>query len=546
MKTPVTTILRQGGVYLLSFMLLFHTYSCTYFKTKKISSDFEASIKDIGELHKYFILHDGINLFKINDLSVDSVNISGELMVINEPFYYTQNRSARVKKEEKGITNEVHIYLRTPAETLTIGYADIPLEEIKELRIIDIDTGKTVASYIFGNLGVAAGVLVIISIIAFLTKSSCPYVYVNNGEAFIFSGETYGGAIGANLTRDDYLPLPGLKVVDDTYQLRITNELKERQYTDLAELIVVNHLPEHRTLLDKSGKVHVIGNQEAPLRAKSYSGSNLLQVIAEKDTDSYLFNDENFSENGLILNFKKPAAALTGKLLLSGKNTLWFDYVVGEFFGKFGGSFDSFMDRQSKIAAADRLKTIQDNNFPLSVYAKHQGTWKLIDYLPTVGPLASRDFVIPIDLQEYPGEEIEIKIETGFMFWELDQVALDFTDDIDLKTYHLSPFTATGSGGENWQAALLETDGESMSQERVGAVADLRFSVPPAADNQVQSTFLHTRGYYELIRDFSGLPKLVELNKFKDPSYFSLFSRAGYLKVLAREREIEKVEVVSN
>lgn len=545
METQISTIGRKAVVYFLSVLLLFNAYSCTYFIAKKVSSDFEASINNIGEIHKYFIVHDGDILYDFTEISVDSVSFSGNLMPITAPVYYTENRNNRIKETEKDILNEVHVYLREGTEPLQQGYAAIPLTEIIELRIIDKNNGETVASHIIGTLGVAAGVVVFLLIIALLTKSSCPYVYVNNGEAFIFAGETFGGAIGANLARDDYMPLPAIKAVDGVYQLRISNELKERQYTDLAELILVNHTPGQKVLLDKTGEFQVLEKPHGPLTASSYGGENLLPILAASDKNRYLFNDDAYSENGLFLSFKKPADAHTGKLLLTANNTLWFDYLFGEFLEKFGGSFDSYMEKQSKIPSSERLNKMRENNFPLSVYAKQNGQWELVDYLFTVGPLAAREFVIPIDLQKYPGEEIEIKIETGFMFWQIDQIAMDFTPNTDLSIRHLRPLTAFGTGHQDWVFALEKTDGQYMAQERVGEVTELSFAVPPIPDGQVQSAFLHTRGYYELIRDFTGLPELLELNKFKDPSYFSAFSRANYLKVLDKEKELENLAEVS-
>jgi hypothetical protein len=148
-------------------------------------------------------------------------------------------------------------------------------------------------------------------------------------------------------------------------------------------------------------------------------------------------------------------------------------------------------------------------------------------------------------LEKYPGEEIEIKIETGFMFWEVDQVAMDFTGSTDLSITHLQPLSALGTGQQDWTKILEKTDEQYMAQEKVGEVTELRFAVPPVPDDQVQSTFLHTRGYYELIREFKGFPEVAELNKFKDGAYFSTFSRAGYLKILDREKELEELEHVA-
>ncbi|WP_020568137.1 hypothetical protein [Neolewinella persica] len=545
MNAPISTIVRKSGVYLVSIVLLFLAHSCTYFKAKVAYSDFETSINNIGDTYQYFVLHDGDAMYELAGLTVDSTSVSGNLMPIKKPVLYRPGRTSRIRENERSILNEVHVYLRAGTEALQVGYADIPLTDVLEIRIIDKDNGATTASYVFSTVAVAGAVVIAVAALAFSNSSapsqmsSCPYVYVNSGETFVFTGEAFGGAVGANLVRDDYMPLPAMAPVDGSYQLRITNELKEKQYTDLAELILVNHRPEQKVLLDKTGNVQVLENLQEPVKATSYSGTDLLPSMVEADSEMYLFNDEDFSENGIVLTFKKPAHAPSGRLLISAKNTLWFDYVIGEFFKKYGGYFGAFMKKQGKISSPDQLETIRDNNFPLSIYAKRNGEWELVDYLMTVGPLAARDFAVPIDLGKYPGEEIEIKIETGFMFWEVDQIAMDFTDNSDLSIAHLQPLSAYGTGQQDWKAALEKTDEDYMAQEKVGEVTELRYAVPPVPAGQVQSAFLHTRGYYELIRDFTGFPKIAELNKFKDGAYFSTFSRAGYFKVLGREGEVE-------
>ena len=183
-----------------------------------------------------------------------------------------------------------------------------------------------------------------------------------------------------------------------------------------------------------------------------------------------------------------------------------------------------------------------DNDFPLSISVKKDGKWKMIDYLFTVGPLASRDFVIPIDLSDLPGKEVEIKVETGFMFWELDYAGMDYSDNVKLQVDILKPSLAAGSNSQDWTSALENTDDYYMSQEYTGDVTEIIFKATAQTKDQEQTLFIHTRGYYELIRDFKGLPEISELNKFKVPGYFSEFSRIQYLKVLNNEDEIASLQ----
>jgi hypothetical protein len=295
-------------------------------------------------------------------------------------------------------------------------------------------------------------------------------------------------------------------------------------------------------LLDKYGQSYLVGNPESPIIASSFSGYDLFPVIEEKDGEVFLFNDQDYSKNGIILKFRKTNDIKQGKLILNGNNTLWFDYLFGEFLKKFGSAYEGHMDKQSKIPTSERLQRLLDSDFPLSIYIKENGSWKLIDYLFTVGPLASRDFVIPVDVSGLMGEEVEIKLESGFMFWELDYAAMDFSENIELHRTQLKPSIALGTGSQYWTTSLAEADGQCMIQEKVGDVTEVIFKTIPPVKNQQQTVFLHTRGYYELIRDFKGVPEITELNKFKVPGYFSDFSRIKYLQFLDKEDEIAGIK----
>ena len=243
------------------------------------------------------------------------------------------------------------------------------------------------------------------------------------------------------------------------------------------------------------------------------------------------------------MRFARPADVDYGKLVLRAKNTLWFDYQFGEFLSLFGTMYDEYMDLQKGISTDEREQRSIANDFPLSIYVKnHDEAWSLVDYLHTVGPLASRDFIVPVDLTGLESDQIEIKIETGFMFWELDFAGMDFMDNSEVNITYLKPLKAIGTGSQNWTTALSETDQIYMPQEDVGDVTEIMFRAIRPGENQKQSYFLHTRGYYELIRDFEGLPDLVELNKFKKNGYFSDFSRAQYHKVLAKDNQLARVK----
>lgn len=531
MKTFNKRTKKNISIFLI-FLMISYTTSCSYYKVKEVDPYDVPSIKNIGQVYKTMVVHYGDETFLLQDITVDSLSLTGQLTkATTSDFYYDEaNKNERFKKKEREILQEVHFYIS--GEQLQPPIAQIPLEDIKEIRIIEPNTGRTIASYVFTTVGVMTAVVAIILVIVLLTKSSCPYVYVYDGGTYLFEGETFGGAIAQNLERDDYMPLPNIRDDHGRYKIRISNELKEIQYTDLAQLIVVNHPKKSEVILDKKGIPHLLLDKTAASVAMSENGENLLPTLGIKDQNVFFFNENNASSNAVFLTFDKPADAVQGKLVLSAKNTLWFDYIFGKFLSKFGSAYSTWMQKQSTMSGEERLKKISDNKFPLSVYVKKNNKWQLVEEIMTVGPLAYRDFVIPIDLSHISDHKVEVKIETGFMFWELDASAMSFTTDRAMDVEIVKPAFANGTGAKDWTNSLMYTDQDYMIQPTPGNITEITYKPSSPRTDHLQSVFLHTRGYYTLVRDFTGVPEISELNKFKTPGHFSLYSKTNYLNML--------------
>lgn len=534
MKSKAILICNKILAYFLMVLILIHSVSCKYYKVDGVSKSEFVNILNMGEIHKYFIVHAGSDLYALNDIEATSQVVSGNIANIENDVYYNEERKKRIKEGEKDIVNEVHIYLKEGEKEVALGFVELPLSDIEEIRIIDRNTGKEIAVYAL----IGVGALVIISAVVAATKSSCPYAYSFNGENFVFEGETYGGAIGKNLEREDYMPLPSLKMVNGNFRIRMSNELKERQYTNLLELIVVEHLEEQKVLLDKTGAPQLVANSIEPILASSSNGEDIRSILKKKDAKVHFFNNQDFSKNEVVMKFKKPREALNAKLVLNCKNTLWFDYQFGEFIEKFGAYYSNWMSDEANTTTNERMQRIIDSDFPLFISVKKNGKWEMVDYLLTVGPLAPRDFVIPLDDSEVMSDNIEIKLETGFMFWELDYAGMDFSENTIFETNTLKPYLAYGTGSKDWKAELEKSDDLYMAQENIGDVTELVFIVPDRLQYKPYTAFLKTQGYYELIRDFDGLPEWAQLKKFKEPGHFSDFSRENYLNAVNIDYDI--------
>jgi hypothetical protein len=512
---------------------------CKYYKVNT-AENVEAVQTHITKNTKYFILHQGASVWHIKDLTLDNENqlLQGILEPLPEEHYYYHHtkpdKPNRFKNNYKGDrsrpTDEIHFYIAEyaegPGELITI-----PFSAIEKIEVYDNDSGANAASAVFATLGIVAGTFAVLVAIVAATKSSCPFVYVNDGNVYRFIGEMYGGAILPSLERHDYMPLPKRYAEDSLYQLMIANKLLERQYTNIAELIVVDHPIGSAVVLDQDGNVQTFNQLQSPAYARGASEVDYTHAIIDRDSISYLFNDHDKKKKELSeleLTFTRPMHATHGKLILHAKNSYWLDYIYGKFNEQFGSYFDEHMANLKKEPAQKHLQWSLDQGIPLSVYLETRDGWTFVDYFTVIGPLASRDLVMAIDLSAVSGAAVKIKLECGFMFWEVDYAAIDFEQNIPTGITYLDPTTAIDEMGKETAHLLAAEDDQYLFQPDIGNEATLTYIIPEVVTGMQQSFFLHSKGYYEYIRDYQGVPDILYLNNFKKPGRFTQYSRETY------------------
>lgn len=517
---------------------LFQLIACNYYKTK---SEDPGNITNLYSLakSKLFILHQGSKTWMLTNPVLNGEELVGTLSDIPASLtnYMHQDpaKSYRYRVLDKNnALNRVHMYINEYRQEEGSKVA-IPVTSIKRIDIVERDSGRTIASHVLTTIGVTLGILILISIIVLLTKSSCPFVYTHNGEGYEFTGETYGGAIFSPLERHDFMPLPNIVPTENKYYLRITNELKERQYTNQAELWVVQHPAETKVLLDNKGNIHTYADLQSPVLAQTISGESCLGQLLRTDSASYLFNEytpEN-TLNEVTMTFNKPARATHGKLVLHARNSLWLDYLFGAFTQQFGSYYNKWAGEQKKEPKEKLLQWQAEQGIPLAVYLETAEGWRQVDMIESVGPLASRELMVQVDLADVKAnDQLRIKMASGFMFWEVDYAGIDYTPNVAVKVEKCKALVASNERNQNMRKVLSEDDTLYLKQLQPGTAVSLTYqSTLQALPGNKTSIFLHTKGYYEHVRDYEGTPDIPELISFRKPGRFIEFSKEKYLEV---------------
>lgn len=537
----ITSVLSM----LLALSFLNLIIGCSYYNVRDITTTPESvaqKVQDFNMTQKYAIVHSGADIWHLNNLIIneDNKTISGEVHSLNQ-LHTLSNREKRVhsyNKSKNQPLNEIHFILENSMKSEIGTQVIIPFSNIKYISVNDKNTGRSIANVFFGTIGVLA----VIAIIVAATKSSCPFIYVKNGEEFIFTGELYPGILTANQQRDDYLLLPYFNDANNECNIKITNELKEIQYTDFIQLLEISHPENVKVLLDKNGHPHTFSSINSPVNVlvDHLNIDNAPALV--KDNNSYLFNSKIntlSSVRNIELEFNKPIHSEKGKLFLTVKNSMWLDYIFGKFNEQFGTFYNQFQKKQQESPKEKSTTWMNEQNIPLSVYLKSNNGWELVDKINTVGPMASRDIAIPIDLSDALGEKVVIKLETGFMFWEVDYAGLDFTEDLPLDINYINPDEAIDGNNTDVTKLLSTADQNYFVQSNIGDEVVVNFKINESKPELSRTYFLKNRGYYNYIRNYDGEPNFQKLKLFKESGAFTDFSKYEYEVLMDYENRFD-------
>jgi len=510
-----------------------------YFRaTEHYSSGIEEALEGVGTpaFYDVYVTQKGKDIFQLEYFFYDreAQSVVGIYKKVDPQLAERFYRS-RGGKELNRYRGEMVYEIRIEAnEVIFQGAAagegvrvEIPIENIYRVDLLEHNEGATFFGMVGATLaGLFGGILVVAAAV------SCPFIYTVDGDTERFRGEVLTGAVMEDMARHDFLPLPGFEPVDGVYELRIANELKERDYTDLAVLEAVEHPADMEVLLTPEGMPILFSAPLLPAEAVTDEGTNCEVVMAARDGIAYDFTDEcaekeNFSS--LSLAFDKPAGVDQAYVILHVKNTMWSMMMYESFMSMFGSRYDDYVEHQRDRSAEQKTQWLKDQGQMLEVQLRRSGQWETVHWVNLPGPFSFRSEVVPLDVSNTDGGPVELRLVAGYHFWELDYAAIDYTEQPGMVKTPLTLLSAEDELGQDVASHLLEVDGDYLERLFIGADATLKFQALPAPESgNVHSVFMHAYGYYEPIRTYAGIPNMVELKKFKEPGHFARFSKEQF------------------
>jgi len=180
-------------------------------------------------------------------------------------------------------------------------------------------------------------------------SGSCPMIWTWNGQEFEFITDVLGVApLGASdgegtyfpVDHDEYVSIPSraLKLVNNNYEIRITEELSEVSYLDQVQLITLDHPSTKEVFTNEKFKgppypefrLYEVPRRIYPTTARDDAGNNVRDRLLKRDQkypDQFPRTELGVAKlHALELNFNTPA---TDAVLLANG---WVDWPDGSTF----------------------------------------------------------------------------------------------------------------------------------------------------------------------------------------------------------------------
>lgn len=527
---------------------------CYYYKASTTNQPPREELVSLTGLDKQFVVHSDLDHYYVQSLTLQGDSLELQL----DSAYYLEGddispvspnsvkRYRKKKAEDARLLNEVHLYVTQKAELSDTVWM-VPASAIERMDVYNHSSKHTTAYSLLFGIALIPGVIVaaalIFLLVALLSGSSCPFIYTWNGQEYEFAGEIYSGAVYPPLERHDYLVLPGLVEENGEYKLKIANELKEIQHTNLLELMVFDHESGKEVLVDKYGTAHTISEAIGAISATSLRGEDLLPILEKEDDLIYLGGDPSKDPpllDGAVLTFQIPSGTEKADLVISAKNSYWLDYVYQNFRDMLGISYNLWMKKQQDGDPEHFESWSLSQNIPLSVYLMKDGTWEFYDYYHTVGPMAFKKDILELDLTGLDTDQLKIKLEAGSYFWEIGYVGLDLDQTPVPEVKYISLSRAVDEKGQSVLAQLKQDDEQYYHQPEIGNQAMLSFPVPEASGER--TIVLHSKGHYDIVQDPEGAPKVRALKEIRKSGNFNKYSNQLMQEMLAEHTRVHGQE----
>jgi hypothetical protein len=510
----------------LFFLVPFVFTSCRLYHLKTRTVMYNNAQKIVQQnAYPYILVHVGDSYWQLKNPKVKNETISGELTKVDErvDYYYRkglERTNFTIQQSETIYAYQLHLFVDA-LETDKM-YVTIPYTSITDLKVLDKNRGlSAVGNLLIAGTTAAAGIGIFL-----LIACSCPHNYTFDGEQYHYNNTLFTGATAPNLERHDFKSLPDYHPENSTYKMLVKNEENEIQYTNLMEMISVSHAKEVEVATDQSGNVYTLKKREKAIYATSDNGADLTAQLNQSDDQAYSFDqvgDDDFSH--VFARFHVDTNNENAKLIVRAKNSNWGGLVYHSFAQLMGKNYSKWVKHNQKRTTEEAQKDVIEAGIPLLIEVKKNGNWVPIEAINLISEVNYNELIVPIATEFLSDETIEFRLSSGYKFWEIDALQMDFSLPESVSIERFAPSSAVGN--EDYTMSLSKDDDNYMEHHTTGDSALVVFENLPVS-SQKRTLFLHSKGYYLSNDSYEGGTKWGTMLALREKGGLSAFSKVLY------------------
>ena len=295
--------------------------------------------------------------------------------------------------------------------------------------------------------------------------------------------------------------------------------------------MVVEHASGAELAVNKDGEIIAYESIIPAESVVDQDGTNQEAAVKEKDKVAYDFKPEKLTDlSALYATFNPSLTTGKSSLILHVKNTKWSGYLYNEFNKLFGSEHAKWVEKNNNKSKEDREAWMRQEGIKLLVEVKQNGQWESLTELELVGDVAFEKLAIPVVVNGTA--PLEIRLRSGFHFWEIDYMGLATThEELIVNRTRIQPASVVDEYGNSNTDNILNSDNIYMSSTPEDSVNTIRFEGIPVNQKFQRSLFIEAEGHYLMKSAYTGKPNYKRLSKFKKPGELSRFSKEQYTEL---------------
>jgi hypothetical protein len=151
---------------------------------------------------------------------------------------------------------------------------------------------------------------------------------------------------------------------------------------------------------------------------------------------------------------------------------------------------------------------MREELYLLQVRVETPSGWKPRGIIYGGGPFVAEDKAYVLDIGDVTGETLRIKLTPPTQFWNIDFLAVDYSDDINVNVTEIAP-ASSGIGSDPAVDELLASlDDRYFVMPRTGDSIELVFPAPAGTPGLDRSILFKASGYYDIRLPADGEPQM--------------------------------------